>query len=207
MTRSLSLVLVLLVCSLTAAACVPVPTSESQRSWTASPITVEPRGTRGVATMSSQNSSQPADSPASATPRPTRTPTRQPSPTPVPSPTPDRHRVVITEEDVRRSVASGTAAQGGAQVEGLGVRFTDGKMRLTAERLKYGPVNLSDLVLVGRLVARNGQLQLETESVQPGGLLGAFIPGMVNQVLAQYTSQYYVEDVRTLEGQLDLKIR
>ena len=207
MTRGLSLVLVLLVCSLTAAACVPVPTSESQRSWTASPITVEPRGTRGVATMSSQNSSQPADSPASATPRPTRTPTRQPSPTPVPSPTPDRHRVVITEEDVRRSVASGTAAQGGAQVEGLGVRFTDGKMRLTADRLGYGPTNVRDLVLVGQLVARDGQVQMDVESVQPGGLVGAVIPGMVNQALQRYASQWYVEDVRTLEGLLELRIR
>jgi hypothetical protein len=207
MRRSFGLLLAVLVCSLSAAACVPVPTLESQRSWTASPITVEPRGTRGVTTMSSQNSSQPSDSPASATPRPTRTPTRQPSPTPAPSPTPDPHRVVITEEDVRRSVTSGAAAQGGAQVEGLGVRFTVGKMRLTAQRLAYGPVNLSDLVLVGRLVARDGQLQLETESVQPGGLVGAFIPRLVNQVLAQYTSQYYVEEVRTLEGQLELRIR
>jgi hypothetical protein len=114
---------------------------------------------------------------------------------------------VITEEDVRRSVASGAAAQGGAQIEGLGVRFTDGKMRLSAERLVYGPVNLSDLVLVGRLVATNGQLQLETESVRPGGLVGAFIPRLVNQVLAQYTSKYYVEEVRALDGRLELRIR
>jgi hypothetical protein len=151
--------------------------------------------------MSSQNTSQPTNSPASATPRPTHTPTQQPSPTP------DPHRVVITEEDVTRSVASGAAAQGGAQIEGLGVEFTDGKMRLTAQRVAYGPVNLSDLVLVGQLVAKDGQLQLETESVQPGGLMGALIPRLVGQVLTQYASQYYVEEVRTVEGQLELRIR
>jgi hypothetical protein len=115
--------------------------------------------------------------------------------------------VVITEQDVKRSVAAGAAAQGGAQVEGLDVRFTDGKMRLTAERLVYGLINLSDLVLVGELVARDGQLRLEFESVQPGGLVGAFIPRVVNQSLAQYASQWYVEEVRTLEGRLELRIR
>jgi len=104
-------------------------------------------------------------------------------------------------------VSSGAAAQGGAQVEGLGVEFTDGRMRLTAERLGYGPINVSDLVLVGRLVARDGQLQLETESIQPGGLLGALIPRLVGQALTQYASQYYVEEVRTVEGQLELRIR
>jgi hypothetical protein len=114
---------------------------------------------------------------------------------------------VITEEDVRRSVASGAASQGGARVEGLGVRFTDGKMRLTAQKLAYGLVNLTDLVVVGHLVARDGQIQMEVESVQPGGLVGALIPRMVNQVLAQYASRWYVEEVRTLEGRLELRIR
>lgn len=205
--HSLNLLLAVLVCSLSAAACVPVPTLEPQRSWTPSSITAESSGTRGATTMSSQDNSQSTGSPAIVTPRPTRAPTRRPAPTPAPSPTPDRHRVVITEQDVKRSVAAGAAAQGGAQVEGLDVRFTDGKMRLTAERLVYGLINLSDLVLVGELVARDGQLRLEFESVQPGGLVGAFIPRVVNQSLAQYASQWYVEEVRTLEGRLELRIR
>jgi hypothetical protein len=177
--------LVLLVTSCAAAACVAVPSPKSQRSWTASPITAG----------------------QSATPRPTRTPTRRPSPTPVPSPTFDPHHVVITEDDVRRSVAAGATAQSGAQVENLDVRFTGGKMRITADSLRYGPVNVSDLVLVGRLFARDGQLQMAIESVQPGGLVGAFIPSVVNQALARYASQWYVEDVRTLEGRLELTIR
>jgi hypothetical protein len=177
--------LAVLVASCAAAACVAVPPLESQRSWTALPITTGP----------------------SVTPRPMRTPTRRPSPTPVPSPTFDPHHVVITEDDVRRSVEAGAAAQGGAQVENLDVQFAGGKMRITADSLRYGVVNVKDLVLVGRLFARNGQLQIAVESVQPGGLVGAFIPSVVNQALAQYASQWYVEDVRTLEGRLELSIR
>jgi hypothetical protein len=104
-------------------------------------------------------------------------------------------------------VASGAAAQGGVQVDGLDVRFAEGKMRLSARQLTYGMLGVNDLVLIGRLVAQNGQLQMEVESVQPGGLIGAFIPRMVNQTLAQYASQWYVEDVDTLDGRLELKIR
>ena len=207
MRKNRTLLFALLVVSFSLAACVPVPALEPGRSWTASPITAEPAEVR-------QATRSPGSSPATATrvpptvrPRPTVAPTRQASPTPAPSPTPDPHRVVITEEDVRRSVASGAAAQQGVQVEGLDVRFTGGKMRITAQRLGYGFVNVSDLVVVGRLVARDGQLQMETDSIQPGGLVAAFIPSMVNQALAQYTSKWYVEDVHTLEGQLELRIR
>jgi len=211
MRKRYILVFVLIAVGFTAAACVPVPPLETQRSWTAAPITAQPQGAWET-TMPGQDNgrTQPSDSPAAlptATPPPTRTPTRQPSPTPVPSPTPDPHRVVITEDDVRRSVASGAAVWGGAQVEGLDVRFTDGKMRLTADRLAYGVFNVSDLVLVGQLVARNGQVQMDVESVQPGGLVGAVIPRIVNQALERFASQWYVEDVQTLEGRLELRIR
>jgi hypothetical protein len=186
MNSNRSLLVVLFLCSCTAAACVPVPTLESQRSWTASPITAEPARTREIVKM------------------PSPTPTR---PKPTATPTPDPHRVVITEQDVERSVAAGAAAQGGAQVQGLAVRFADGKMRLSADQLTYGMLSVSDLVLIGRLVAQNGQLQMQVESVQPGGLIGAVIPGVVNQALKQYTAQWYVEDVDTLDGRLELRIR
>jgi hypothetical protein len=133
------------------------------------------------------------------------TPTNTPQPTA--TPTPDPHRVVISEEDIKRSVASGAAAQGGLQVEGLDVRFADGKMRLSANRLSYSMLTVNDLVMIGQLVAKDGKLQMEVESVQPGGIVGALLPGMVNQTLAQYTAQWYVEDVRTLDGRLELRIR
>jgi hypothetical protein len=190
------------VMSLLAAGCFPA--RESQRSWTAPPITAGPKGTRGTDNNLSQ-AATPA--PELATPRPTRAPTRQPSPTPASSPTIDPHLVVITEDDVRRSVAAGAAAQEGAQVQGLDVRFTGGKMRITADAMRYGLVSVRDLVLIGSLFAQDGKLQMAVESVQPGGLVGAVIPTVINQALAQYTSQWYVENVRTLDRRLELRIR
>ena len=51
------------------------------------------------------------------------------------------------------------------------------------------------------------RLQLQTESISPGGLITSLIPAFANQALAQYTAQWYVEEVRTLEGRLELRIR
>ena len=98
-------------------------------------------------------------------------------------------------------------AQQGLAIEGLGVKFTEGQMHLTADRLSYGPADVLDLVLVGSLVAQDGRLQLETESISPGGLITSLIPSFANQALAQYAAQWYVEEVRTLEGRLELRIR
>ena len=105
------------------------------------------------------------------------------------------------------AVAAGVGAQQGLTIEGLGVAFTAGQMRLTADRLSYGPADVLDLVLVGSLVAQDGHLQLETESISPGGLITSLIPSFANQALAQYAAQWYVEEVRTLEGRLELRIR
>ena len=62
-------------------------------------------------------------------------------------------------------------------------------------------------MLVGRLVAVDGRLQLETESVTPRGLLSALIPTVANQALEQYTAKWYVEEVETLEGRIEVRIR
>jgi hypothetical protein len=80
-------------------------------------------------------------------------------------------------------------------------------MRITADKLAYGPAQVQNLDLVGRLVAQNGQLQLETESVSPRNLVTALLPTLANQALAQFTAQWYVEEVRTLEGRLEVRIR
>ena len=141
-----------------------------------------------------------------ATPTLSATLTPRLSPTPSATPTQDPHRVVITEADVLRAVASGAGTQGGLALDGLGVRFADGRLRLAAKRLSYGLINVQDLVLVGRLVAQDGRLQLQTESITPGGLVSAFIPSFANQALAQYAAQWYVEEVRTLDGRLELRI-
>ena len=69
------------------------------------------------------------------------------------------------------AVAAGVGAQQGLALDGLGVEFAEGRMRLTADRLSYGPADVLDLALVGTLVAQDGRLQLETESISPGGLV------------------------------------
>lgn len=154
----------------------------------------------------------PAPTPAATAARPSPTTViPRPSATPLPPPaaiaTPDPNLVVITEADVVAAVAGGGAEQGGAEIEGLTVRFTDGRMIFRAERLRYGQISVVDLTLTGRLVAKDGKLALIAESVAPRGLVTALIPTFANQALAQYTAQWYIEEVRTLEGKLELRIR
>lgn len=106
-----------------------------------------------------------------------------------------------------RLFARGAGSLEGVQLEDLGVRFSDGKMRLTASRLNYGALGVQNLELVGRLVARDGLVRLDVESISPGGLAAAVLPGMINQALATYGSSWYVEQIRTREGRLELRIR
>jgi hypothetical protein len=156
---------------------------------------------------------------ATATPAPTRTPrptntipvpaTRVALPTraPAPTATADQHLIVITEDDIARAVSGGAAAQQGVTLENLKVRFSDGKTRITADKLGYGIIKMQNLDLVGRLAAQNGVLSLAVESISPRGLAANFLPGAVNQALANYASQWYVEDVRTLDGRVELRVR
>ncbi len=122
-------------------------------------------------------------------------------------PTADPHLFYIGEDDIASAVAGGATAQGGLAVSGLTVRFTGERMHIEAESLQYGALRISDLKVVGSLVASDGKLQLVTESVSPGGLIGAFVPPAANQALAAYTSQWYVEEVHVLEGQLEIRVR
>lgn len=130
-----------------------------------------------------------------------------PTPAPVAEATADPKQIVITEADVLRVVASGVAAQNGVTVDGLAVRFADEKMTLQAASLSYSGITVQNLVLVGRLVAVDGKLQLETESIAPRSLVTALIPTFANQALGQFAAQWYVEEVRVLDGRLELRIR
>lgn len=87
------------------------------------------------------------------------------------------------------------------------MRFADGLMTLSATSLSYGSINVANLTLSGRLVARDGKLELVAESITPRGLVTALIPVFANQALAQYTAQWYIEEVQTLDGRLELRIR
>lgn len=186
--------------------------------WTPAPVTAQPSRVSNAAILPALTPSTPARPVVPSVVRATATrplaspatsiaPGRQPTPTPIPTATQDPHRVVITEADVLRAVALGAGTEGGLVLESPGVRFTDGRMQLTATRLQYGPVDVRDLALAGRLVAQNGRLQLEVESISPRGLVTSLIPSFVNQALAQYTAQWYIEELRTLEGRLELRIR
>ena len=119
----------------------------------------------------------------------------------------DPNLIVITEADIAQAVAEGAGAQQGVTIEDLKVRFADGKMNITAGKIGYGLIKLQNLNLVGRLVARDGVLSLEVDSITPRGLAANFIPTMANQALATYAADWYVEDVQIRDGRVELRIR
>ena len=139
------------------------------------------------------------------TPRPTST--VAPTPAPAIAVAADPNLIVITEDDIAQAVAEGAGAQQGVSIDDLKVRFADGKMTITAGKIGYGLIKLQNLNLVGRLVARDGLLSLEVESISPRGLATNFIPTMANQALAKYGAAWYVEDVRIRDGRVELRIR
>jgi hypothetical protein len=187
------LLLVLVVVAVIAGSCLRGLTGDPAAIWTPAPAMA---GSPGAAILPTQP------------PQPTRTPAPpRATATPAAGATRDPKRIIITEADVLNAVGAGIGAQQGLALEGLGVKFTAGQMRLTADRLSYVPADVRDLALVGSLVAQDGRLQLQTESISPGGLITALIPAFANQALAQYAAQWYVEEVRTLEGRLELRIR
>ena len=153
------------------------------------------------------------------TPRPTSTvaatPTRAPTMTraatstraPTPTATVDQHLIIITEADIAQAVAGGAGAQQGVTLDNLKVRFAGGKTHITADKLGYGIIKMQNLDLVGSLAAQNGVLSLAVESISPRGLAANFVPAAVNQALANYASQWYVEEVRTLDGRVELRVR
>ena len=129
------------------------------------------------------------------------------TPAPGPTATVDRRLIIITEADIAQAVAGGAGAQQGVTLENLKVRFAGGKTHITADKLGYGFINMQNLDLVGSLAAQNGVLSLAVESISPRGLAANFVPGAVNQALANYASQWYVEEVRTLDGRVELRVR
>ncbi len=191
------LLLVLAAVVVIAGSCLRGLAGEPAAIWTPAPATAGTPGATAGAAILPTLPAQPTRTPAP--PRATATPAA--------GATRDPKLISITEADVLNAVAAGVGAQQGLALDGLGVKFTEGQMRLTADRLSYGPADVVDLVLVGTLVAQDGRLQLETASISPGGLITSLIPTFANQALAQYAAQWYVEEVRTLEGRLELRIR
>jgi hypothetical protein len=192
----IGLLLALAVVLVIAGACLRRLDGEPAAIWTPAPVLAGTAfATAGAAILPTQPSAQAPRIPPRATVQPAT------------SATPDPKRVVITEADVLNAVEAGIGAQQGLAIEGLGVAFAGGRMRLTADRLRYGPADVRDLALVGVLAAQDGRLKLEIASISPSGLVTSLIPAFANQALAQYTAQWYVEEVRTLDGRLELRIR
>lgn len=147
-----------------------------------------------------------------AQPKSAATPAAQSAATSVAAATPiapalDPKRIVIAEEDIMRALAGGAGQEQGLKVQGLKVRFADEKMSLTADEFSMGPLQVRNLAMVGRLSALDGQLQFDSESMSPGGLVTAMLPAVANQVLAQFAANWYIEEVRVRDGRLELRIR
>lgn len=157
--------------------------------------------------------------------RPTATPVLQPalstatpplpppqtvlSPTPPPTadePMGEGDWVTITDGAVLQAIEAGMAAQAGVILEDADVVFEDGRMRLSADRLAYGPIDVRDLVIVGRLTAVEGRLRFDAESIAPRTFVTTLIPAFANQALATYTSQWSISDVRIRPGKLIVRI-
>ena len=115
--------------------------------------------------------------------------------------------ILVTEADIAKAVAGGAGKDEGATVENLQVKFVDGKMHVTADKVSYGILNMANLEMVGHLEAKDGKLSLQVDSISPRGLVAALGPKMANQALAEYGSEWYVEDVRIVEGSLQLRIK
>lgn len=175
--------------------------------WTPAPVSGAPILATRPAEILPTVASQPLAATAARSAPPTASPV-PPSATPLPAPAPlDPNLVVITEADVMAAITGGGTAGSGLMVEGLAVRFTDGRMTLQAANLNHNGIRIQNLTLIGRLAAADGKLELVTESIAPRGLVTALVPIVANQALAQYTAQWYIEEVRTLEGRLELRVR
>lgn len=188
-----------------------LPTVTPDLSVTTQPTaTAQPPATRAVqptaAALPTANATPTTPSPAA---QPTAAPARaatatRPAP---PPPTADPKLIIVREDDISRAIAGGAGEEQGLKAQGLQVRFRDGKMTVSADELGLGPVQVKQLVMVGRLLAQDGQLRFESESVSPRGLVTGLLPALANQALTQYASQWYVEDVQTRDGRLELRIR
>lgn len=185
-------------------ACVPLP-AELFATPTPEEVAVAPTPTF---TPTPEPSPTPTPTPTfTPTPVPTEAPaTPTPTPRPSPTPTPDRIEWVVTE-DVINELANSGALGDQVVVENVQVRFTGGRVHVSAGRLSYSFINLTNLTAVINLWAENGKVRMQVERMQPSNLMTRMIPGIAQQMLEQYTAEWYVQDVRIGEGQITIVVR
>jgi len=170
-------------------------------------VTTQPQATRTAQPTAVARPTRPIVQPTAVPPRvAVATAAIATATRPVP-PTADPKLITIREADISQAIVGGAGAEQGLQAVGLQVRFRDGKMTVSADELGLGPVQVKQLVMVGRLLAQDGQLRFEAESVSPRSLVTSLLPALANQALTQYAAQWYVEEVQTRDGRLELRIR
>ena len=87
------------------------------------------------------------------------------------------------------------------------MRFAGGKTHIAADKLGYGFISMQNLDLVGSLAAQNGVLSLAVESISPLGWPPTSCSPQLTKALAHDASQRHVQEVRTLERRLELRVR
>ncbi len=200
----LSLVLAMLACNVAPQAPFARPTAtQPARSRDILPTRVSASDSTAVPRLSA--GAQPSPEMAN-TPLAPATPTPSAGSVP-PPPTSDPKQIILTEDDISQAVGRGVGEDQGLKVQGVKVRFADDKMTLSADELALGPLQVRNLEMIGSLYAQDGRLAFETESVSPRGLVTNMLPAIANQILSEYASRWYVEDVRIRDGRMELRIR
>lgn len=140
---------------------------------------------------------------ATPTRRATRAATSRPSPTPTPQ---WPAKIVITEEQIQD--LAGSNAVDGLTIQGLEVELQeDGTMVLSFDSLRYGFISLRQTTVRGQLVESDGRVSFVVTDIQPRNLATGAIPGFINQAMGQAFNTWYVEDLQTEAGQLELLVR
>jgi len=197
----------LVVLTLLLAACVPAG------NWASLFATATPPPPTAAPTPTPTFTPTPTPSP---TPTPTFTPTpkkvqaAKATPTPAPTPTPDQIVWVITEDTINEAIQSGMLdemAGGQLQVKDLTIRFTKGRVYVTASQLRYSFISLNNLQAVINVWAEGGKVRIAFDQLKPSNLMTRMIPNMAAQALEQYTSDWYVKDIQIGEGKLTLIVR
>ena len=111
--------------------------------------------------------------------------------------------LVITADDIEQ----GATSVPGLQISGLDVTFGNNTMTMSFDSLRYSLVSLRNVVIQGRFVVSNGDVDFVADSISPRNLATGAIPGFINQSLDQQLSAWYVEAVTVQPGQLVATVR
>ena len=150
----------------------------------------------------------PTPTPEAKAAEPTATPTPEvkAAAAPTPVPTPDRLVWVITPDLIVNSLTSPEVAKQ-VQVTGLDVKFTGGRIVMSAQSLRYQILNIANLQATINVWAENGKVRIAFEKLQPMNLITRMIPNMAEQAIAQNLANWYVYSIKIEEGKMTIETR